>query len=350
MRTLIISGIVIFLGSFISHSQDDGDKSESKKSSVPKTISLITVSNNIYMLKGKGGNIGVSRGEDGVLMIDNQFADTTPEILNLAKSLSDKPIQFLVNTHHHGDHTGGNVNMIQNGTVVFAHKNVRRRLLQDERIRYNKEMEAAFDKKLEKLAKDGYGEQAAAKAKESIREKGDFIPSANTYPAITFSENMTFYYNGEKIMVSHVQNAHTDGDVVVYFTESNVLHMGDVFFNGKYPYIDIASGGNYDGYIEALARILAVIDEETKIIPGHGDLARKSDLKYSHDMMVALKNSVAYEYVSGKTKEQILANKELTKIYDAKGFGDGFISTEKFVGLIYDITKKKYGKIEKKRK
>jgi cyclase len=350
MRTLIITGIALFLGSFISHSQDEDDKSEVTKPAITKTINLVTVKNNIYMFKGKGGNIGVSTGEDGVLMIDDQFAETTPEILNIAKSLSDKPIQFLVNTHHHGDHTGGNVNMIINGTIIFAHDNVRNRLLQGEREKFAKEKETAFNKKMEKFAKDGNKEKARAKAREAVRNMAEFTPSTNTYPAITFSDNMTFYYNGEKIMVFHVENAHTDGDVMVYFTQSNVIHMGDVFFNGRYPFIDINNGGNFDGYIKALSRILILIDEETKIIPGHGDIASKSDVKYSHDMMVALKNSVAYEYVSGKTKEQIIANKELTKIYDAKGFGDGFISTEKFVGLICDIAKKKYGKIELKKK
>lgn len=346
MRTLIITGIALLLGIFISHSQDDGDKSGSKKPTIPRTINLITVTNNIYMFKGKGGNIGVSTGDDGVLMIDNQFAEVTPEILNLAKRLSDKPIQFLVNTHHHGDHTGGNANMINNGTIIFAHDNVRRRLTEGERIKFSQEQETAFNKNLEKLAKEGNKEKAEEKAKEGVREKGNFIPSANTYPAITFSDNMTFYYNGEKIMVFHVQKAHTDGDVLVYFTQSNVLHMGDVFFNGRYPFVDLNSGGNYNGYIKALSQVLMLIDEETKIIPGHGDLATKSDVKYSHDMMVALKNSVAYEYVSGKTREQVVANKDLTKIYDAKGFGDGFISTEKFVGLIYDITKRQYGKLK----
>ncbi len=346
MRTLIITGIVFFLGCIISYSQDDGDKSGSSGPSISRTINLVKVTDNIYMFKGKGGNIGVITGEDGVLMIDNQFAETTPEILNLAKSLSDKPIQYLINTHHHGDHTGGNINMIINGTVIFAHDNVRRRLMEDERRKFAKEQETAFNKKLDKLAKDGNREKAEAKARESIRNMRDFTPSVNTYPAITFTDNMTFYYNGEKIMVFHIQNAHTDGDVMVYFTKSNVLHMGDVFFNGRYPFVDLNSGGNYNGYIKALSRALILIDEETKIIPGHGDLATKSDVKYSHDMMVALKNSVAYEYVSGKTKEQIIANKDLTKIYDTKGFGDGFISTEKFVGLIYDITKKQYGKLK----
>jgi len=346
MRTLIITGFAFFLGFFTSYSQDEDGKSGAKETSISRTINLVTVTNNIYMFKGKGGNIGVSTGEDGVLMIDDQFAETTPEILNIAKSLSDKPIQFLVNTHHHGDHTGGNVNMIINGTIIFAHDNVRNRLLQGEREKFAKEQETTFNKNLEELSKEGNKEKAEAKAKEGVQKMGDFTPSVNTYPAITFSDNMTFHYNGEKIMVFHVANAHTDGDVMVYFTQSNVLHTGDVFFNGRYPIVDTASGGNYNGYIKALSRILALIDEETKIIPGHGDLATKSDVKYSHDMMVALKNSVAYEYVSGKTKEQIIANKELTKIYDEKGFGDGFISTEKFVGLIYDITKRQYGRLK----
>jgi cyclase len=346
MRTLILIGLVFFLGYFTSLSQDDRDKSKSIKTSPPRTINLVRVTNNIFMFKGKGGNVGLITGEDGVLMIDDQFAEATPEILNIVKSLSDKPIQFLVNTHHHGDHTGGNVNMISNGTLIFAHDNVRNRLLQSEREKFAKEQETTFEKRLEKLAKDGNREKAEAKAKEGVQNMGDFTPSANTYPAITFSDNMTFYYNGEKIMVFHVENAHTDGDVMVYFTQSNVLHMGDVFFNGRYPFIDLNSGGNYNGYIKALSRVLMLIDEETKIIPGHGDIAAKSDVKYSHDMMIALKNSVAYEYVSGKTKEQVLANKELTKVYDAKGFGDGYISTEKFVGLLYDITKRQYGKLK----
>ncbi len=345
MRTLIITGIALFLGCIISYSQDDVDKNGSKKPTISRTINLITVTNNIYMFKGKGGNIGVSTGEDGVLMIDNQFAETTPEILNIAKSVSDKPIQFLINTHHHGDHTGGNVNMISNSTLIFAHDNVRNRLMQSERVKFEKEQEAVIQKKLDKLVKEGNNKKAIAKVKEGIQNMGDFTPSVNTYPAITFSDNMTFYYNGEKIMVFHVQRAHTDGDVLVYFTDSNVLHTGDLFFNGRYPFVDLNSGGNYNGYIKALSRVLVLIDEETKVIPGHGDLAPKSDVKYSHDMMVALKNRVAYEYVSGKTKEQIIANKELTKDYDEKGFGDGFISTEKFVELIYDITKRQYGKL-----
>jgi len=347
MRTYISLALIFLIGVFPCSSQD-GDVKGTTPSNTARTITMIRVTDSIYMLKGKGGNIGVSVGEDGILMIDNQFAPASEEILNLVRSLSEKPVQFLVNTHHHGDHTGGNKNMIANGTVVLSSDNARKRMIQGERDAFNKKQDEAFSKLVKELEASGNKAKAVEKAKEKSKEKGadmsEFEATKNAYPMITFSKDMTFHYNGEKVMVFHIHNAHTDGDALVYFTESNVLHTGDVFVNGRYPFIDRENGGDYDGYIRALSQILNIIDEETKIIPGHGELGNKGNMKYSHDMMVALKNSISFHVLSGKTKEEILAMKELTKEYDAAGFGDFYITAEKFVAMIYDEAKRKYPK------
>jgi glyoxylase-like metal-dependent hydrolase (beta-lactamase superfamily II) len=348
MRIIALSILLVFLG-FSTIQAQDGDESGTSSSSPARTISMVKVADSIYMFQGKGGNIGVSYGNDGVLLIDSQFAPATPEIVDLIASLSDKPVQFLVNTHHHGDHTGGNANMTDNGAIVFAHDNARKRLVDVEKQKIYKAQEDEFKKLLAQLEDEGNRAKAAEKAKEGMQSNSDFDPSLFKFPVITFSDNMTFHYNGETIMVFHLHNAHTDGDALVYFTESNVLHTGDVFFNGRYPYIDINSGGTYDGYVEALSKILALIDDETQIIPGHGGVGSKEDVQKSYSMMKALKDRVAYYYVKNMSKEEILANKEITKEYDALGFGDGYISTEKFVELIYKLTAAKYGKISEKK-
>lgn len=349
MRLILIFLLTLFTGCFTTQAQDTEEDAPTASVS-PKTVSIVRVTDSIYMIKGKGGNIGISKGRDGVLMIDSQFAPATTEILGLIKDLSDKPVQFLVNTHHHGDHTGGNKNMIASGTVVLSQDNARKRMIAGEKNAFDMEQEEVLKALVADLKKSGNDEKAKEKAKEKGKDAPAFVASKDTYPMITFSDDMTFHYNGEKVMVVHVHNAHTDGDAIVYFTESNVLHTGDIFFNGRYPYIDLKSGGSYDGCIRALAQIHALIDDDTKIIPGHGEVASKSDLKYSHDMLVALKNSISFHLLNGKTKEEVLAMKELTKEYDDAGFGDYYIKTETMVEMVYDIAKQKYPKPAKKQK
>lgn len=346
MRVLALSTLLIFLGLFNAQAQDN-DETNTTPSAPARTISMIKVADSIYMLKGKGGNIGVSFGNDGVLMIDSQFAPATPEIINLIGSLSDKPVQYLVNTHHHGDHTGGNENMMNTGTVVVAHENARQRLVQAERSKIEKAQQEEFNAMIDDLKATGNNEKAQEKAKEGFMGESAFDESLYKFPNITFSKDMTFHYNGEPVMVFHAHNAHTNGDALVYFTQSNVLHTGDVFLNGRYPYIDLDSGGTYSGYINALQRILSLIDDETKVIPGHGEVGSKADVKKSLSMMKALRDRVFYHYLDKKTKEEILANKEITQEFDAQGFGDFYISTEKFVTMLYDLAKTKYGVVKK---
>lgn len=301
LSKLIFSAILFFSVLTVYSQTDTGRKFNTK---------LIKVNNKIYMLQGKGGNIGLSFGTDGVFMIDDQYAEGIEEILEDIKTISKKPIQFLVNTHFHGDHTGGNAALVQTGTIIFSQENVRTRL------------------------------------QGMIAEEKKKIPQ-EILPVVTFSEDLTFHYNGEKIYVFHVHNAHTDGDAMVYFTESNVLHTGDVFFNGKYPFIDLDNGGSIKGYIEGIEKALLLINEDTKIIPGHGELGTYKDLQKTINMLSIIYKRVTANYINKKTEEEVANMKDITKEYDDLGYGNGFISTEAFLRMLYKEVAKERSTIEK---
>lgn len=254
-------------------------------------IKTTQLSEHTYMLEGAGGNIGVSIGDDGVFVIDDQFAPLSEKILTAIKVLSDKPLTFLVNTHFHGDHSGGNENMAKAGATIIAHDNVLKRL--------------------EVKQRDG-----TYKPKEAL-------------PVITFNDKLNVRINNESVAVFHVENAHTDGDVLLYFTESNVLHTGDTYFNGRYPYIDLNSGGSVSGYIEAAKRGLMLIDDDTKIIPGHGKISNSEEYKNFLKMLEALRTNIQKAIDSGKTEDQIKMDSTLTKTYDDLGYGTGFINSER---------------------
>jgi len=254
-------------------------------------IKTIPVSNNVYMLVGQGGNIGVSVGDDGVFVIDDQFAQLTPKILEAIKNLSDNKIQYVVNTHYHGDHTGGNANMEKVGAKIIAHDNVYKRLAEGN--------------------------------------------AAQGLPVITFNDKLSVHINDEEVMVFHTDNAHTDGDAMLYFTKNNVLHTGDNYFHKRYPYIDVNSGGSIDGYIDAVKMALMVIDENTKIIPGHGDLSNKAEYASFLEMLIKLRANVQVEIDKGKSEVEIVANSDITKEYDDLSYSWNFINSEKIRRAIY---------------
>ena len=264
-------------------------------------ITTTKLSEHTYMLQGAGGNIGVSVGEDGVFVIDDQFAPLSEKILTAIKALSDKPLKFLVNTHYHGDHTGGNENMARAGATIIAHDNVKKRL-------------------------SGAQRDGTHKPKEAI-------------PVITFNDKLNITINNESIAVFHVANAHTDGDSILYFTESNVLHTGDTYFNGRYPYIDLNSGGSVNGYIEAAKRGLMVIDEDTKIIPGHGKLSNKEEYKDFLTMLEAIRDNVQKAIDNGKTEDEVKTDASITKTYDDLGYGTGYINSERMRLTFYKSLK-----------
>ncbi len=262
-------------------------------------IEVIPVNENVYMLTGRGGNIGVSVGEDGVFMIDDQFAPLTPKIIEAVKTISDQPIKFLINTHYHGDHTGGNSNFEKEGTLLLAHENVRKRLKENEKN-----------------------------------------PEGTGLPVVTFDSKLQLHLNGEDIMAVHVHNAHTDGDALIFFPKSNVLHTGDTFFNGMFPYIDLKSGGSVDGDIEAAKTGLMLINENTKIIPGHGPLATYSDYEKYLNMLEGIKRNVMAAMKAGSSKEEIVADENLTSEYITDSAAEkAFINGPKIRGTYYDSLK-----------
>ncbi len=271
------------------------------------TIVIDSLSKDVHMLTGRGGNIGLYIGETHVFMIDDQFENLSDKIKTAISSLTDKPIVYLFNTHMHGDHSGGNARFNTETVTLVAQDNVH------ERIKSN------LKKKVDNqtLSEEDYKKML---------------------PEVTFSEDITFYDGTETIMAFHVHNAHTDGDAMVYFTQNNVLHMGDTYFSGRYPYIDLKSGGSIQGYIAAHKKALMVINEDTKIIPGHGRPSNAKELKVYVQMLEEITEKIQKEITAGVSFEAVKANASLTKAYDQK-HGSGFINPERLRQIIYSSLK-----------
>ncbi len=267
-------------------------------------ITTEKLTDRIYVLKGQGGNIGLFIGNNSVFMIDDQFAPLSKKIQAAIKKITDKPVTYLINTHWHGDHTGGNANFQKEGAIIVSHENVRKRMSLDQVVR---------------------GEKRPASPKEAL-------------PVITFSEDMQFYMDEEPVLVTHIHNAHTDGDVLVYFVNSNVLHVGDAYFQGKFPYIDIDSGGSIDGYIKGIKTVMRIADASTKIIPGHGNVTTKEELKEYLQMLEDLKTQVFTEIEKGASLEEVKNNAKITENY--KGY-NGWITEDKIKEAIYKSLKMK---------
>lgn len=271
-------------------------------------ISIDTLSQSVYMLTGQGGNIGIYVGTNNVFMIDDQFDHLSTKIKTAITSLTDKPIATLFNTHMHGDHSGGNANFNTAAITLVAHDNVRERIKTRQQVKLDKEeiTTAYFDKML---------------------------------PEVTFSDDITFYDGDETIMAFHVHNAHTDGDAMVYFMNNNVLHMGDTYFSGRYPYMDLKSGGSVAGYIAAHKKALMVINDETKIIPGHGRPSNKKELKTYLAMLESIQTRVQAAIDANASLEDVKANSALTKDYD-EVYGNGFINPERLRETFYNSLRK----------
>lgn len=264
---------------------------------------------NIYMLQGAGGNIGLFFGEDGIFLIDDQFAPLHEKLIAKVNELTgsadiDLYNAFLINTHFHGDHTGGNELLGKSGAIIIAHENGRQRLTAENYVPF-------FDSHNAALPKAGL-------------------------PVITFSKDITFHLNGDSVRVVHVGQAHTDGDAFVHFTKANVIHAGDILFMQTYPFIDLDNGGSVAGVIKGTEMILALCNDKTKIIPGHGDMTDRTGLAGYHKMLTTTYATVGRLVDDGKTLEQIQAVKP-TAEFDAEFAG--FVSGDAFVGLLYrDLT------------
>jgi len=248
----------------------------------------------LQMLEGQGGfpggNLSLLTGDDGIVLIDGGLTETSAMTVATIERITDGPVNFLINTHAHGDHTGSNSPMMRDGTTVVAHDNLRRALLNDEQ----------FDK--------------------------------SGLPELTFSESVTFHLNGHNAFVFFIPSAHTSGDSAIHFPEVNVIHAGDVFFNKVFPFIDLDGGGSVDGFVLGQQKLLTMADDNTQIVPGHGPLANKADLQAAVDMLIDAKSKVKSLVDAGMSNEQVLENNPLS-VYDSWSWD--FITTETMTNTLY---------------
>jgi glyoxylase-like metal-dependent hydrolase (beta-lactamase superfamily II) len=266
-------------------------------------VEIVTtkLSDSTYMMTGAGGNLGLSIGADAVFLIDDQYAPLTDKIVAAIAKLTPKPVRFVVNTHWHGDHTGGNENLGRAGAILIAHDNVRKRL--------------------------------------STEQFNDFMRGPPTppspggaWPVVTFPGAITFHLNGDEMRVIHVPRAHTDGDAIVHFLGSDVIHMGDVYWNGLYPFIDTSSGGSVDGTIAACDQVLGLASDRTRIIPGHGALSNRAELKAYRDMLATIAGRVRKMIEAGSTPEAV-ATAGVSAEFDEK-WGKRFLTPAKFAEMV----------------
>lgn len=290
MRAIVI---VIFFAFFaINTEAQDFSKVE---------ITPQKINDHLYVLTGAGGNIGVCTGSDGLFMIDDQFAPLGDKIKAALVAIGGSAPKYLVNTHWHGDHTGGNEYFSKEGALIIAHENVRVRKSTDQLVQaFGREVPAA--------------------------------PEA-AWPVITFSEELSLHINGEDILLFHVHHAHTDGDAIVYFPKSNVIHMGDIYFQATFPFIDISSGGSIDGVIKAINRVLFLVDEETIIIPGHGNLSNRTELIAYRDMLHTLRTRMKQALDAEMSIEEI-KSANLTAEFNDR-WGQGWMKPDTFIDIIY---------------
>ena len=296
---ILVCSVLLFLGALPAAAQgQDFSKVE---------IKVHKITDSVYMLEGAGGNIGASVGEDGIVVIDDEFLPLADKIEAALKGITDRPVKFVINTHWHGDHTGGNPHFGEKAPII-AQENVRKRLAEGGKTRF-----------------------------------GEIKPAPKVaLPVITFEDKVSIHLNGEDIRAIHFPNGHTDGDSVIFFTQSKVVHMGDDFFNGgMFPFIDLDSGGSVQGMIAGDEKVLAEVPDDVKIIPGHGPSGTKDDLRKFVHMLKDTSAGVQAGIKPGKTLDQLKQEKVLAK-WDS--FGQAFIKTDMFTEILYDsLTKKPSG-------
>lgn len=293
MRRLFLCITAFALATF-AFAQQDWSKVE---------VKAAKVAGSVYVITGAGGNIGVSVGADGVVLVDDQYAPLAPKIEAALKSITDQPLRFILNTHYHGDHTGGNEHFGKSAPIV-AHENVRKRLA------------------------------------SGVTRGGQTVPPApaGALPVLTFNDTVTIHLNGEDVRAVHMPHGHTDGDSVIWFTRSNVVHMGDDYFNGVFPFIDVENGGSVTGLIANVEKVLNAVPDDARIIPGHGAVSDKAALRRYLDVLRGTFAAVQRGVAAGKSLEQLREEKVLAE-WDS--WGQGFIKTDDFIGTLYSEAAKR---------
>ena len=274
----------------------------------PATVQIQTqkLADNVFMLMGDGGNIGLSTGPSGSVLIDTEYAPLNAKILAAVRAAGGGDVKYVINTHWHGDHTGGNEPLGKAGALIIAHDNVLARMSTEQFM-------AAFNQRVPPAP-------AAAR------------------PVVTFPSRTTFHLNGDVVQIVHIANAHTDGDSIVQFTNANVIHTGDTYMKDVYPFIDVSSKGSIDGFIAAADAVLSRANANTKIIPGHGALANRSDLERFHDMLVTARGKIQALIDQGLSEDQVVAARPTAELDDP--WGKGFMTPEQFVRFSYQSLKR----------
>ncbi len=280
----------------------------------PPAITTTDLGDGLYMLHGRGGNVGVLVGPDGVFVIDAQYPDMAPGILSAIDEIAGETPRYLINTHWHGDHTGGNAIIGATGATIIAHQGVRDRVTVE-------------------ITRDFFGQENTTPALDEV-----------AWPVITFNDEMRLYLNGQTIHLIHAPSGHTDGDTFIVFEEANIIHTGDLMFNGFFPFVDITSGGSFDGYIAATETISASVNTDTRIIPGHGPLATPDDLAAALEMLKGTVAAVSAEAAQDKSAEDILAAEPLALW--AEAWGGGFIDAPTFTRLILGDLQRQAGEAD----
>ena len=295
LRALVAAVALAFLAGPAAAQQQDFSKVE---------IKVTKLAEGIYMLEGQGGNMGLSVGKDATFLIDDQFAPLSDKIADAIATVTNRPVNFVMNTHWHGDHTGGNENFGRTGAIIIAQDNVRKRLAEVTELR------------------------------GQPRE----ISPPQALPVITFGEDVTVHINGYTIHGMHMVPTHTDGDTIVYFEEANVLHTGDAFINAGYPFVDQESGGDFDGFIATTKRILALINDDTTIIPGHGPVSGKKDVEETLKVLTLMRERVAALIKKKMSRDEVIKANPMPEYRDT--WGAGFMGPDAIIGAAYDsITK-----------
>ncbi len=269
-------------------------------------LNTTRLTENMYVIHGSGGNVILSIGNDGIILVDDQYAPVTEKMMSIIANITNKPIKFVINTHWHPDHVGGNERLGEAGAVIVSHENVRKRLNQDQFF----EM---INQTIPALSKKGL-------------------------PIITFSDNMTFYQNNDEIRISYLDNGHTDGDSAVYFTQNNVIHVGDDFSDEAYPFMDLSTGGSIDGLISSLKSIISIINNDTKVVAGHSGISNQTKVKDYANMLIDVRSLISSMIKEGKSLDEIIQSKP-TAQYDTTYRDYSFIKPKDFVTNIYESLK-----------
>ncbi len=305
-----------------------------------EVFKLQKLTDNAYALYGRGGNVGFIVTEDGVLVVDDQFNDIAPGIIEQIKKVTDKPIRYLINTHHHGDHTGGNPTFIKIALII-GHHNVRKHMLmQPQETIQNAPATIA---RLEKQLAEARDQQQAARLKQQLEAARTGLEAAKKIkiedipaPSLTYEKEIRIYLGGEEVQVFHIKRGHTDGDSIIYFPRSKTVHMGDLFFNKMHPFIDVAHGGSTKEWIETLEAVIARVPADAIVIPGHGPVTDVNGLRNFRDYFVDHRAAVAEAIKKGISKEEAVKNIRLSKYAD---YPPGFRTVEDTIRTIYDEIK-----------